>query len=268
VTSVLAFTEAGPESVGADASNADPLLLLHAFPLDSRMWTAQCAALADGRRVITPDLPGFGASPRLEVDPSLDAVADAVAATLDSLGIDRVVLGGLSLGGYVAMAFLRRHPGRVSALILVDTKASADAEAAAANRERIATTVVEERSLRVVLTDVLPGLVGKKTKRRRGDVLSHITDIVREAAPESIAWTQRAMAARPESFDVLKAFDAPALVVVGDEDEVTPATEASLMAKALPDARLVTIAGAGHLSAMENPDDVTKAIRDFLASLP
>lgn len=260
MTSVLAFTEAG-EGPG------DPVLLLHAFPLDSRMWAEQQSALADDRRVITPDLPGFGASPLPESDPSLETVADSVAATLDSLGIDRVVLGGLSLGGYVAMSFLRKHPDRVSALILVDTKASADPDAAKENRERIATTVVAERSLRVVLTDVLPGLIGKKTKRRRGEVLSHITDIVREAPPESIAWMQRAMAARPESFDVLGATALPALVVVGEEDEVTPLSEAELMVKALPSAKLVTVAGAGHLSAMEVPDDVTKAIREFLAGL-
>lgn len=263
MTSVLAYTEAGAEH-GA----GDPVLLLHAFPLDSRMWAEQRIALSESRRVITPDLPGFGATPLPEADPSLDLVADAVAATLDSMGVDRVVLGGLSLGGYVAMAFLRRYSARVSSLILVDTKASADTDEGRANRERIASAVVAERSLRVVLTDVLPGLVGKKTKRRRGEVLSQVTDIVREASPESVAWMQRAMAARPESFDVLGAFGGPALVVVGDEDEVTPASEAELMVKALPSATLVTVPSAGHLSAMEAPGDVTKAIRDHLAAHP
>jgi pimeloyl-ACP methyl ester carboxylesterase len=259
VTSPLALTESG---------TGDPVVLLHAFPLDSRMWDEQRFALADTYRVITPDLPGFGGSPLLEGSPSLDAVADAVAATLDSLDLDRVVLGGLSLGGYVAMAFLRRYPQRVRALVLADTKATADTEAGAVNRERIASTVVAERSLRVVLTDVLPGLVGKRTKRRRGEVLSRITDIVRESSPEAVAWTQRAMAARPDSLGTLAEVDVPALVLVGDEDELTPRAEADLMVGALPSARLVSVASAGHLSAMESPDDVTKALRTFLDALP
>jgi pimeloyl-ACP methyl ester carboxylesterase len=259
VTSPLALTESG---------TGDPVVLLHAFPLDSRMWDEQRLALSDTYRVITPDLPGFGGTPMVQGSPSLDAVADAVALTLDSLGLDRVVLGGLSLGGYVTMAFLRRYPQRVRAVVLADTKATADTEAAAANRERIATAVVAERSQRVVLTDVLPGLVGKRTKRRRGEVLSRITDIVREAAPESVAWMQRAMAARPDSLDVLAGLDVPALVLVGDEDEVTPSSQADLMVGSLASVELVTVPSAGHLSAMEAPDDVTRALRAFLDGLP
>lgn len=263
VTSPLAHTEAG---------SGEAVVLLHAFPLDSRLWDAQREELSDSYRVVTPDLPGFGASPLLDGSPSLDAVADAVAVTLDSLDLDRVVLGGLSLGGYTAMAFLRRYPERVRALMLLDTKASADSDEAAANRERIAAAVLEERSLRVVLKDVLPHLVGKRTKRRRGEVLSRITDVVREGTPEAVAWMQRAMAARPDSHDVLEAADVPALVVVGDEDELTPRSEAERMVKALgkgsAETGLVTIPAAGHLSAMEAPDDVTRAMRAFLDGLP
>lgn len=256
---VLAYEESG---------TGPAVVLLHAFPVHAQMWRAQREALACDWRVITPDLPGFGGSPLAGGDPSLDSVADAVVATLDSLGLDRVVLGGLSLGGYVSMAVLRRHPDRVRALILADTKASADAPAAAENRERIASTVVSERSVRVLLTDVLPALVGKKTKRRRGDVLREITDMVRAADPEAVAWIQRAMAARPDSFDTLHAANVPALVLVGDEDELTPPADAEAMVEALPDARLVTIGASGHLSALEVPDEVTAALKDFLRALP
>lgn len=259
MSDVLAYEEAG---VGA------PVVLLHAFPVHAQMWREQRAALSDRWRIITPDLPGFGASPRLDAEPSLDLVADAVVATLDELGLDKVVLGGLSLGGYVAMALLRRHPDRVRALVLVDTKASADTDAARENRERIASTVVAERSVRVVLTDVLPGLVGKRTKRRRGDVLREVTDMVRVAEPESIAWMQRAMAARPDSFDTLRAVKVPTLILVGDEDELTPPAEADAMAEVISNVRLVPIEASGHLSAVEVPDAVTGAIRDFLLDLP
>ena len=258
MSDVLAYDESG-----AGAS----VVLLHAFPVHAAMWDAQRAGLADEWRVVTPDLPGFGRSARLDGAPSLDAVADAVLATLDSLEIDEFVLGGLSLGGYVAMALLRRAPERVSGLILVDTKASADPEAARDNRERIASTVVSERSMRVVLTDVLPGLVGKRTKRRRGEVLRSVTDMVRGASPESIAWIQRAMAARPDSFDVLRATSVPALVIVGEDDEIAPLSEAEAMVEALPNASLVTVPASGHLSAVEDPLAVTHAIRAFLETL-
>jgi pimeloyl-ACP methyl ester carboxylesterase len=258
VSDALAYEESG---------SGVPLVLLHAFPLHSGMWSEQRAALASQARVITPDLPGFGRTPLPSVEPSLDVVADAVVALLDDLGLDQVVLGGLSLGGYVAMALLRRHPERVSALILMDTKAGADPEAARANRERIATAVVHERSVRVVLTDVLPGLVGKRTKRRRGDVLIGVTDMVRGADPAAIAWVQRAMAARPDSFDTLRDVKVPTLVVVGEDDEVSPPADAEAMVEALPDARLVVAPGSGHLSAVEVPDVVTFAIREFLEGL-
>jgi pimeloyl-ACP methyl ester carboxylesterase len=258
VSSVLAYDESGAGT---------PVVLLHAFPLHAAMWNEQRAALADRVRVITPDLPGFGRSPLPQAEPSLDLVADAVVELLDTLELDRVVLGGLSLGGYVAMAILRRHPERVSALILADTKAGADPQAAQDNRERIAATVVAERSMRVVLTDVLPGLVGKRTKRRRGEVLGVVTDTIREADPASIAWIQRAMAARPDSFDTLRAVQVPALVIVGEDDEISPPSDAEAMVAALPDARLVTVPASGHLSAVEVPEVVTHAIREFLDTL-
>lgn len=255
MTAALAYNRSG---------SGDPVVLLHAFPLDSRMWDAQRVALSDGWEVITPDLPGFGDSPLLDGPPSLDAVADAVLATLDELGLDRVVLGGLSLGGYVAMAFLRRYPERVRALVLADTRATADAPPAAENRERIAAGVVAERSVRIVLTDVLPGLIGKKTKRRRSETLSRVTEIVRAADPEAVAWMQRAMAARPDSTETLSRVTVPTLVLVGDEDELTPPADAEAMVAVLPDGELAVLATSGHISAMETPEDVTKAMRAFL----
>src|SRR5579884_846254 len=111
-----------------DAGSGTPVLLLHAFPLSSAMWLAQREALSGDYRVITPDQRGFGGSPLGEDEPSLDAAADDLAALLDGKDLDRVVLGGLSMGGYVAMAFLRRHPQRVAALVLADTRAGADGE--------------------------------------------------------------------------------------------------------------------------------------------
>jgi pimeloyl-ACP methyl ester carboxylesterase len=254
----LAYREAG-EGV--------PVVLLHAFPLSSTMWEAQHDGLADVCRLITPDLRGFGGSPLGDDPPSVDRMADDVAALLDRLGLDRVVLGGLSMGGYVVMAFLRRHPDRVRAVVLASTKGGADPEPARQNRERIAREVVADRGTQVLVDDVLPGLLGESTKKQRPEVLARVRELVLATQPAAVAWAQRAMAARPDSFDTLRRADVPALVLVGDEDELFPLREGQAMADALPDARLVTIGGSGHLSPMENPDEFNAAVRGFVGSV-
>jgi pimeloyl-ACP methyl ester carboxylesterase len=244
------------------------LVLVHAFPLSARMWDGVRAALGPAADVVTPDVPGFGGRPPLSGTPSVDDLADDVADQVADLGRDRVVLGGLSMGGYVVMAFLRRHPGRISGLVLADTKAGADPQPARDNRERIARTVLAERSARVLGEDVLPGLVGATTKERRPEVLARVRAMVEQADPDGVAWAQRAMAARPDSLDVLRGVDVPALVVVGAEDALSPVPDAAAMAQALPAARLVVLPGVGHLSAVEHPEAFAAALREFLASLP
>ena len=250
-----------------EAGAGRPLVLLHAFPLSSAMWLEQRNGLGDVARVITPDLRGFGGSMLADgEEPSLDAMAADVVAVLDSLGLERVVLGGLSMGGYVAMALLRLAPERVEALLLADTKASADAPAARENRERIARTVLAEESPRVLLEDVLPTLVGETTVRERPLVHGRVRALVEGAPPAAVAWAQRAMAARPDSLETLRAADVPALVVVGDEDALAPPAEAQAMVEALPQGRLATLPGAGHLSAIETPEAFTSAARDLLST--
>jgi pimeloyl-ACP methyl ester carboxylesterase len=244
-----------------------PVVLLHAFPLSSRMWAAQLQGLADACRVITPDLRGFGGSPLGDDDPSVDAMADDVAALLDRLHLDRVVVGGLSMGGYVVMALLRRHTDRISAVVLANTKAGADPEPARANRERIAREVLGARGLQVVTDDVVPGLLGESTKRGRPDVVARVHELHLTAEPAALAWAQLAMAGRPDSFGTLRAAQIPALVIAGEEDQMSPLAEAYAMADALPQAKLVTIQAAGHLSAMEVPEEFNAAVRDFVASL-
>ena len=256
-----------------------PLVLLHAFPLSAAMWAAQRDALDGPYRVLTPDQRGFGGRPLGDRDsapsgtplgtepPSLEVVADDLAALLDAEGLDKVVLGGLSMGGYVAMAFLRRFADRVAALVLADTKASADTAAARDNRERIARTVLAERSPRVLVEEVLPALVGETTEASRPQVLASVRALVEAAPPDAVAWAQRAMAARPDSFDVLRATALPALVMVGAEDRLATVDDAAAMAEALPNGRLLTIARAGHLTAMEDPAEFTASLRGFLAEL-
>ena len=249
-----------------EVGTGQPLVLLHAFPLSSAMWLEQREGLGHLCRVITPDQRGFGGSDLGDDAPSLDACADDVAELLDRLDLDRVVLGGLSMGGYVAMAFLRRHPDRVAALVLADTKASADPEPARANRERIAAAVGEEGST-VLVDEVLPALLGTTTTQSRPLVAGRVRGLVQAAPAPAVAWAQRAMAARPDSFDTLRGFDRPALVLVGQEDVLSPPSDAEAMAEALPSARLAVLPEAGHLTAVETPETFSAEVAGFLAGL-
>ena len=251
-----------------EAGSGLPLVLLHAFPLSSAMWLEQRNDLSDVCRVITPDLRGFGGSQLGWDEPSLDHMADDVAGLLDRMDLPEVVLGGLSMGGYVAMAFLRLHPGRVRALLLADTKAGADPEPARDNRERIAASLVEEDSARVLVEDVLPALVGETTRREQPLVLGRVRALVEAAPPAAAAWAQRAMAARPDSLETLRGLDVPALVVLGEEDELATRADGEAMVEALPQGRLVMIPVAGHLSAVESPAAFSTAARELVSQFP
>jgi pimeloyl-ACP methyl ester carboxylesterase len=250
-----------------EAGTGLPVVLLHAFPLSSAMWIDQRNGLSDVARVITPDLRGFGGSQLGYDEPSLDHVADDVAAMLDGLGLDRVVLGGLSMGGYAAMAFLRRHPHRVLGVVLADTKATADPQPARDKRERIAARLDAEGTVEALVEEVLPALCGPTTARDRPLVVGRVKGLVEAAPPAAAAWAQRAMAARPDSLDLLRTVDVPALVVLGDEDGLSTRDDADAMFDALPDARLDVLSGAGHLTAIEVPDDFTASLRRFLEPL-
>lgn len=251
-----------------DEGDGPPLVLLHAFPLSAAMWDEHRGPLSAHCRVLTPDLRGFGRSELGNDEPSLAAAADDVVALLDRLDLDRVILGGLSMGGYVAMMLLRRHADRISGLILADTKAGADPEQARANRERIARAVLADPDSTVLADDVLPTLVGPTTIEQRPSVYQRVRAMVQAAPAEGVAWAQRAMAGRPDSFDVLRGAQVPALVAVGAEDALSPEPDARAIAAALPNATLVIIPAVGHLSAVEDPDSFNAAVVDFLTHHP
>ncbi|GAA1659726.1 alpha/beta hydrolase [Fodinicola feengrottensis] len=250
-----------------DSGEGIPLVLLHAFPLSGRMWANQRATLSDSCRVITPDLRGFGRSPAGADEPALEAMADDVFALLDRLDLGSVVLGGLSMGGYVAMAMLRKYPQRIAALVLADTKATADTAQARANRERLASTVVESGTVEALYDQVLPTLLGRSTKDHRPEVVAEVRGLIGDATPSGVAWAARAMAARPDSIELLESARVPALVIVGDEDQIASVADAEAMADALPKVTMARLMAAGHLSAMEDPRAFNAAVRDFVAGL-
>ena len=250
---------AGP----AHDEGALPLVLLHAFPLDSRMWDSAGALVPGPRTVYAVDLPGSpGHADALPTAPSLDASADLVAAALADAGITRAVIAGLSMGGYAALALLERHPSLVAGLGLVDTKSVADTPEAAANRLARAARLEQAGTVDEVLPDV-DGLLGETSRAARPEVREQVLGWIREQVPAGLAWSQRAMAARPDRTAVLHAFLGPVTVVVGDEDTLAPVAVAEQMSVAAGGAPLVVVRGAGHLSAVEDPAAVAAALADL-----
>jgi pimeloyl-ACP methyl ester carboxylesterase len=251
----------------ADTSHdggALPLVLLHAFPLDSRMWDAAGALVPAPRAVFAVDLPGSpGHVTSLPDPPTLEAAADLVAAALAETGITRAVVAGLSMGGYVALALVERHPSLVAGLGLLDTKSVADTPQAAANRLARAARLESSRSVAEVASD-LDMLLGETSRVARRDLREQLRTWIGEQAPEGLAWQQRAMAARPDRTEVLRAFGGPVAVVVGDEDIPTPVAQAEAMAAAAGGAPLVVVRGAGHLTALEDPAAVAAALADLV----
>jgi pimeloyl-ACP methyl ester carboxylesterase len=249
-----------------EAGSGLPLVLLHAFPLGAGMWREAAGLLAASCRVLTPEQRGFGGSPLGEDEPSLEHCAGDVVALLDRLGLERVVLGGLSMGGYVAMELLRRAPERVAALVLADTKAAADAEEARETRLRTAETV-EREGTEPLAEQMLPALLAATSLAQRPEVVARVRGLIAAAPPAAVAWASRAMATRPDSLDTLRGADLPALVVVGDQDTLSPVAQAQEMAEALPQGRVVVVPGAGHLSALEDPGAFAAAVTGFLGEL-
>lgn len=259
------------EMTYVDRGSGLPVLLVHGFPLDHTMWSAQIDALADGVRVIAPDLRGFGRTPLGQVDPSrgisMQQYADELAELLDALAIrEPIVLAGFSMGGYVAWQFVRRHANRLRALVLSDTRAAADTEEAREGRMKMAQHVAEWGSARVAEM-MGPKLLAPRTFETKPAVVQAVRRVVEQTSPAAIAAAQRGMAARPDSTDLLPKIGVPTLVIVGAHDAISTRSEMESIARAIPGAHLAVIPGAGHMAPMENPAGVNEALARFLESL-
>jgi pimeloyl-ACP methyl ester carboxylesterase len=242
------------------------VVLLHALSLDASMWDEPRRTLrARGHQVLAPNQRGFGAVPLGDDPPSLDILADDLARLLDEHGIGGAVVVGASMGGYVAMAFLRRHPDRVRGLALLSTRATADDPGALAQREAFATLVVDPRAGPELVDAAAAKLVGVTTRTRRPRLLDRVRAESAQADTGALAWAQRAIAARPDSLDVLRATDVPAVLMVGDEDELVSVAEAGAAAAALPRGRLVVLVGVGHLPPLEAPGRVIGELVDLVS---
>jgi pimeloyl-ACP methyl ester carboxylesterase len=241
------------------------VVFLHAFPLSASMWDAQCEALSQTHRVLRFDARGFGGSTPGELAFTMDRIADDAATLLERLGVERAVVAGCSMGGYAALAFARRHAGRLAGLVLLDTKAGPDTEEARASRRALAARVLAEGAAAAV-DAFLPKLVGETTQRSRPQVVDRVRAAILAAPPRAVADALHGLAAREDSRPGLGLVRVPTLVVVGEEDVLTPPSEAESLAGAIPGARLVRVPGAGHLANLEDPGAVNAALRGFLGT--
>ncbi len=259
----IAYLDTGP-----GASHLRTLVLLHAFPLGAGMWEPQMRDVPPGWRLITPDLRGFGGTTDPDVASAvMDDYAQDAIDLLGELGITRAVVGGCSLGGYATFAVLRRAPELVEAVVLADTRAGADSQEARANR-RSMLALVDREGPSGVAREMMPKLLGATTRHNNATVESTVRRFIKQQSPDALRGAILRMMERPDSTPTLDTVRVPALVVVGEEDELTPVAESRRIAEAIPGARLEVIPGAGHLPNLEQPVAFNAALSAFLTALP
>jgi 3-oxoadipate enol-lactonase len=245
------------------AGDADPLLLLHAFPLNGKMFEPQMEALSATRRVIAPDFPGFGRSPRTPAQPDVGYYAGCVRTLLDRLEIPRVVLGGVSMGGYVAFECVRSFPERISGLILANTRPDADTEEAREARKGMALRVAQE-GIGVLVDLQMERLLSPQTRAENEDLVERARSIILENTPDGAVAALGAMRERPDSTATLGGINVPTLVVGGAEDTISSPEVMGEMAARIPNAHHVTLPNVGHLSNLEDSRGFNQALTEFL----
>jgi 3-oxoadipate enol-lactonase len=243
-----------------------PIILVHAFPLNQTMWDEQVAALKNHCRVITLDLRGFGESGSLDEPYTIDQMASDVRGLMYALDIDRAVLAGLSMGGYVSLAFYRNYPEAVRALVLADTRASADTHEARERRLQSAAKA-EREGAQAIADDMTALLLGRSTIENRPDIVRRVRAMIEANSPQAIAAAQRSISERRDSTYILAAIDFPTLILVGSEDALTPVAEAEALRNAIPGSRMQVIESAGHLSNIEQPDRFNSALIEFIEAV-
>ena len=241
------------------------VVLIHGFPLNAQLWNPQADAIPDGWTLFAPELPGFGRSHAAPVS-SMDDLARAVFAAMDDAAIERAVIGGLSMGGYVTLAMYRQAPHRFAGMILADTRATADTEPQKAGRHKAIATV-RQHGPSAIADDMLPKLLGETTRTRQPALIRDVREMIEGNSADAIAGALEAMLGRPDSTPLLSRLALPTLILCGDEDVLTPPSDSQAMHAAIPGSRLEMIAGAGHLSNLERPEQFSRALASFLASI-
>jgi 3-oxoadipate enol-lactonase len=254
-----------------ESGSGRTLVLLHAFPLSADQWLPQLHRVPRGWRFIAPDLRGFRGAGAAFEDPGLlglaiDDYADDVLALLTHLEIERAVIGGVSMGGYVAFGVLRQAPKKVSGLLLANTRSAPDSDEARAGRDRMIKLAAEEGPAGIA-REMVPKLVGETTKKLQPDLMEAVRRLIMMNSAAGITTALTALRDRPDSTPLLSAIDFPTLIVTGDEDGIIPMTEAEAMHRAVPGSSLVVLPRAGHLSNLEDPFGWRTALDHWLGGV-
>lgn len=252
--------------IGYDESGTGmPVLFVHGFPHNRSLWSPQLQGLTAQARCLAADLRGFGettATPPY----SMDRYADDLAGLLDVLHVERAVIAGLSMGGYVAFAFWRRHPQRVRGLVLCNTKAGADNEEAKVKRRSLM-AVARDQGSSAVADAVLAGMLGKSTRSKRPEIVNEVHRMISSSPTDGVIGALQAMMDRPDSTATLATISVPTLIVTGDEDTIIPIDDVRALHAAIRGSTLEVISGAGHLSNLERPAAFNHLVSEFLARL-
>jgi 3-oxoadipate enol-lactonase len=248
----------------SDTGSGPVVVLLHGYPFNRTLWIDQVKALSKTHRVITPDLRGHGESS--VGSGSMNQMASDVASLLDARGIDRATIGGLSMGGYVTLAFYRQFPQRVNALILADTRAQADTEENKRVRAEQIKTVLSQ-GMKPIVDAMLPKLVHPETVSRRPEAVKGLRDMMIHTKPEGAAAALEGMATRDDQTGLLSHITVPTLIIVGKDDPITPLQDSEKMHERISGSRLVVIDTASHVSNLERPEEFNAALLSFLGDI-
>jgi pimeloyl-ACP methyl ester carboxylesterase len=246
-----------------DEGTGTSLLLIHGFPLSSKIWREQIERLKTGFRIIAPDLRGFGHSDAPPCGYSMDTYADDIAALMDHLDIESAVVCGMSMGGYVLLNLLDRYPGRVRGACFMVTRGGADDEAGKERRTALAEAVMKS-GVKVIAELFGKILFAPGTAESRPEIAAEVAGIMLGMKREGLAGGLLSMRERPDYFEKLAGFDIPSLVIGGAKDQAIPVEESLILAERLPNASLCLIPEAGHMAMMEQPEAVNRALKDFL----
>jgi 3-oxoadipate enol-lactonase len=248
-----------------DQGHGTPLVFLHAFPLSKVMWHPQAQELMNTHRVITLDLRGHGESDALLWNFTLEDYAKDVIGLLDHLNIGQAVFIGLSMGGYILFSLYTNFSDRIKAMVLADTRAQEDSQEGKAGRRAMA-QVAHKEGASAIADVMLPKLLSPLTRQQRPDILDQVRTMILQTPAEGIMVDLMAMAARPDSTDLLSRITCPTLIIVGEDDVATPVAESYYMAERIAGSTRVTITGAGHLSNFEQPVAFNEALQSFLTT--
>lgn len=249
-----------------DVGAGPTVVLIHGYPFNRSLWTEQAEALRDRYRVVMPDLRGFGESDSSESPATMDRMAEDVAKLMDQLEIEQAVIGGLSMGGYVALAFAKQNPARVRALVLADTRAQADTEEGKQARAQQAEKALSE-GMAGIADAMLPKLLTPETVSKRPELVKRVRDMMLKTKPEGAAASLMGMAQRDDQSEFISSIIVPTLIVVGREDAITPVADSQTMHAKIAGSRLVVIDNAGHVSNLEQTEQFNEALHGFLNSI-